>query len=284
MSLELAYQQLVSSLKTIYENREASTMANWVIEKLTGLNRVDRLINKHQSISDSNKLLLKKITEELLAYRPIQYVLGEAWFLKQSFFVNESVLIPRPETEELVDWIVTENAQMLGLRILDIGTGSGCIPITLKKQIPASEIISVDISTDAIAVANKNAADLGVSVRFLSMDFLNENNWNDLPQTDIIVSNPPYIKLTEKASMAQHVLDFEPSVALFVPDNDALIFYRAIAKFGKSHLSGNGAIYFEINEALGAETMALLDSNGYYCTLKKDMQGKDRMIKAQLID
>jgi len=284
MSLELAYQQLVSSLKTIYENREASTMANWVIEKQTGLNRVDRLINKHQSISDSNKLLLKKITEELLAHRPIQYVLGEAWFLKQSFFVNESVLIPRPETEELVDWIVTENAQMLGLRILDIGTGSGCIPITLKKQIPASEIISVDISTDAIAVATKNAIDLGASVRFLTMDFLNENNWNDLPQTDIIVSNPPYIKLTEKASMAQHVLDFEPSVALFVPDNDALIFYRAIAKFGKSHLSGNGAIYFEINEALGAETMALLDSNGYYCTLKKDMQGKDRMIKAQLID
>jgi release factor glutamine methyltransferase len=284
MSLELAYQQLVSSLQTIYENREASTMANWVIEKLTGLNRVDRLINKHQSISDSNKLLLKKITEELLAHRPIQYVLGEAWFLKKSFFVNESVLIPRPETEELVDWIVTENAQMLGIRILDIGSGSGCIPITLKKQIPASEIISVDISTDAIAVATKNAIDLGASVRFLTMDFLNENNWNDLPQTDIIVSNPPYIKLTEKASMAQHVLDFEPSVALFVPDNDALIFYRAIAKFGKSHLSGNGTIYFEINEALGAETMALLDSNGYYCTLKKDMQGKDRMIKAQLID
>jgi len=284
MSLELAYQQLVSSLQTIYENREASTMANWVIEKLTGLNRVDRLINKHQSISDSNKLLLKKITEELLAHRPIQYVLGEAWFLKQSFFVNESVLIPRPETEELVDWIVTENAQMLGIRILDIGSGSGCIPIILKKQIPASEIISVDISTDAIAVANKNAADLGASVLFLSMDFLNENNWNDLPQTDIIVSNPPYIKLTEKASMAQHVLDFEPSVALFVPDNDALIFYRAIAKFGKTHLSGNGAIYFEINEALGTDTMALLKSSGYYCALKKDMQGKDRMIKAQLID
>jgi len=284
MSLELAYQQLVSSLQTIYENREASTMANWVIEKLTGLNRVDRLINKHQSISNSNKLLLKKMTDELLAHRPIQYVLGEAWFSKQTFFVNETVLIPRPETEELIDWIVTENAQMLGIRILDIGSGSGCIPITLKKQIPASEIISVDISADAIAVANKNAADLGASVRFLSMDFLNENNWNDLPQTDIIVSNPPYIKLTEKASMAQHVLDFEPSVALFVPDNDALIFYRAIAKFGKTHLSGNGAIYFEINEALGADTMALLESNGYYCELKKDMQGKDRMIKAQLID
>ena len=116
MSLELAYQQLVSSLQTIYENREASTMANWVIEKLTGLNRVDRLINKHQSISDSNKLLLKKMTDELLAHRPIQYVLGEAWFSKQSFFVNETVLIPRPETEELIDWIVTENAQMLGIR------------------------------------------------------------------------------------------------------------------------------------------------------------------------
>ena len=189
MSIELAYQQLVSSLQTIYENREASTMANWVIEKLTGLNRVDRLINKHQSISNSNKLLLKKMTDELLAYRPIQYVLGEAWFLKQSFFVNESVLIPRPETEELVDWIVTENAQMLGVRILDIGTGSGCIPITLKKQIPASEIVSVDISAEAIAVATKNAIDLGASIRFLTMDFLNENNWNDLPETDIIVSN-----------------------------------------------------------------------------------------------
>ena len=284
MSIELAYQQLVSSLQTIYENREASTMANWVIEKLTGLNRIDRLVNKHQSISDSNKLLLKKMTEELLAHRPIQYVLGEAWFLKQSFFVNESVLIPRPETEELVDWIVTENAEMLGVRILDIGTGSGCIPITLKKQILASEIVSVDISTEAIAVATKNAIDLGASVRFLSMDFLNEQHWNDLPEIDIIVSNPPYIKLAEKTSMAQHVLDYEPSVALFVPDNDALIFYRAIAKFGKTHLSDNGCIYFEINESLGTETMDLLASSGYYCQLKKDMQGKDRMIKAQLLD
>ncbi len=284
MSLELAYQQLVSSLQTIYENREASTMANWVIEKLSGLNRVDRLINKQQSISDSNKLLLKKMTDELLAHRPIQYVLGEAWFLKQSFFVNESVLIPRPETEELVDWILRENAQMLGVRILDIGTGSGCIPITLKKQIPVSDIVSVDISSDAIAVANKNAIDLGASVRFLSMDFLDESTWNDLPEIDIIVSNPPYIKLAEKTSMAQHVLDYEPSVALFVPDNDALIFYSAIAKFGKTHLSGNGCVYFEINEALGAETMALLTSSGYCCELKKDMQGKDRMIKAQLIN
>jgi release factor glutamine methyltransferase len=259
-------------------------MANWVIEKLTGLNRVDRLINKHQSISEPNKLLLKKMTDELLAHRPIQYVLGEAWFLKQSFFVNESVLIPRPETEELVDWIVRENAQALGVRILDIGSGSGCIPITLKKQIPVSDIVSVDISSDAIAVANKNAIDLGASVRFLLMDFLDENNWNDLPEIDIIVSNPPYIKLAEKTSMAQHILDFEPSVALFVPDNDALIFYSAIAKFGKTHLSGNGCAYFEINEALGAETMALLTSSGYCCELKKDMQGKDRMIKAQLIN
>ena len=284
MSIDLAYQQLVNSLQTIYEHREASTMANWVIEKITGLNRIDRLIQKQQPLSESNQVQLQKITNELLAYRPIQYVLEEAWFLKHRFFVNEAVLIPRPETEELVDWIVTENAQMQGVRILDIGTGSGCIPIILKKQIPASEIVSVDISAEAISVATKNAIDLGASIRFLTMDFLNKNNWNDLPEADIIVSNPPYIKLAEKKSMAQHVLNFEPSVALFVPDNDALIFYRSIAQFGKTHLSNNGCIYFEINETLGAATMDVLVSSGYFCELKKDMQGKDRMIKAQLLD
>ena len=217
-------------------------------------------------------------------YKPIQHVLGYAWFYNMKFKVNEQVLIPRPETEELVEWIIQEikSNKISNLQVLDIGTGSGCIPITLKKKLPQIVMSSIDISNEAINIAQANAKQLETEVTFVEMDFLNEQLTQELPKYDIIVSNPPYIKQSESNTMSKHVVAFEPAMALFVPDEDALLFYRKIAKFGLQHLNDNGFIYFEINETLGTEVIQLLLSKGYQSELRKDMQGKDRMIKAWL--
>jgi release factor glutamine methyltransferase len=283
MSIELAYRELASSLQTIYEKREADTIANMVMESITGLKRIDRIIHKEQQLQENQLTTLNAYRTALMAAKPIQYVLGEAWFAGMPFFVNEAVLIPRPETEELTEWIIAENRNNPGIRVLEIGTGSGCIPITLKKNMDTAIVVSIDISKAALAVAKKNATILEASIELKEFNFLDENNWNELPEVNIIVSNPPYIKLSEKAIMMKHVIDYEPSIALFVPDNDALVFYRKILAFGKTHLLANGSIYMEINEALGKEVVSIFQEAGFYTTLKKDLQGKDRMVKAELL-
>jgi release factor glutamine methyltransferase len=220
--------------------------------------------------------------EELLQHRPVQYVLGEAWFANMPFYVNESVLIPRPETEELTNLIVQETKYRLpDARVLDIGSGSGCIPIALKKQLPQSRITSVDISAAALEVAKRNASALNAAVVFMQMDFLDKKASATLPLFNIIAGNPPYVKTSESASIHKNVLEYEPHTALFVPDNDVLIFYNAIAQFGLQHLHTGGKIYVEINETLGKETAALFEHYGYQTDLKQDLQGKDRIIKAE---
>lgn len=282
--MELAYRELAKSLESNYDQREALAIANLVMEKVTGLKRIDRLMVSQSILSAAAYEQLAIYSSQLLQGKPLQYVLEEAWFAHLPFYVNQWVLIPRPETEELVEWIRLENGNIMGLRVLDIGTGSGCIPIALKKQMPGASIISIDKSKEALEVATKNALELKAVIELKALDFLDQKQWEQLGEVDLIVSNPPYIMESEKPSMEAHVLDHEPSMALFVPDQDPLLFYRNIAQFGQTHLSINGTVYLEINQALGNEVSALFESMGYYTELKQDMQGKDRMVKAQLLD
>jgi release factor glutamine methyltransferase len=281
MTIQEANQHIVNQLRTFYEGSEAENISDWVIEHLTGTKRTDRVIHKEKTISSEQELQLKQYLDRLLQHEPVQYVLNEAWFCGLKFYVDKNVLIPRPETEELVEWIISDCKFPIDtLSILDIGSGSGCIPIALKKRLGKADVWSCDVSPEALEVANRNATTLGINVKFIELDFLNEEQREKLPSFDIIVSNPPYIPAKEKETMRLNVLEYEPAAALFVPDNDALIFYKAIADFGKNHLNKNGFIYTEINESLGEATASMFQSNGYQTTIKKDMQGKERMIKA----
>ncbi len=278
MTIELAYRQILADLSKMYEERESAAIAIWVMDHVTGKSRIDRMLVKNEELSILQLEQLQTIQQQLSIHRPIQYVLGEAWFCGMKFTVNEHTLIPRPETEELVEWIWKENPATDNL--LDIGTGSGCIPIALYKKFPNTKIISIDISQEALNIARQNADSLNAIIQLVPMDFLQEDHWDSLPQFDIIVSNPPYIRLAEKENMNRNVLDFEPGLALFVPDEDPLLFYRKIAAFARNHLSRKGAVYLEINEALGKEVCALYETEGYTVVLKKDVAGRDRMVKA----
>lgn len=281
MTIRSAQDELVTALKKIYDDREASTIADWTLEHVTGKKRVDRLITKDQQLDPGQQQALIQIQEKLLTHCPVQYALEEAWFAGMKFYVNENVLIPRPETEELVDWAALEikNSQLKIKNILDIGTGSGCIPISLKKKCPDLSVTSIDVSEGALAVARQNATTLNAEVEFARVDFLEEKNWEPLSLFDIIISNPPYIKDSERVNMSKNVLDFEPQIALFVPDKDALLFYRKIVLFAKDHLAKDGRIFLEINEALGEEIIKLYEAGGYVVEIRKDLHGKDRMAK-----
>jgi release factor glutamine methyltransferase len=284
MTISTAYHQLLYQLFELYNDREAANIADWVIEYITGQRRIERILYKDLPLNNSQQQQLETFTQQLLQHKPVQYVLQEAWFAGMKFFVKEGVLIPRPETDELVELVVNKSQiSNHKSQILDIGTGSGCIPIALKKRLPTSAIVSIDISEAALEIAQKNATDLQAEITLQQLDFLDESNWQQLRTFDIIVSNPPYIKQSESTVMSKHVTDYEPSLALFVADNNALIFYEKIAAFGKMHLKPNGQIFVEINEALGYETVTIFQQNGYQTLLKQDLQGKDRMIQAWII-
>ena len=285
MSIKDAYTQLMYQLFELYDDRESANIADWVIENITGFKRIDRITHKQFALNTFQQELLKKYSSELLQHKPVQYVLNEAWFAGMKFYVDENVLIPRPETEELVEWVVLESQKLKvkSKKLLDIGTGSGCIPVALKKKLPQSDIHALDVSNGALTVAEKNATSLNMAITFHEINILNKDSLSKLPSFDIIVSNPPYIKQSEEKEMRNNVLLHEPHLALFVPDEDALLFYKTIASFGLQHLNKNGQLFFEINEALGKEVKELLEQNGYSnVEVKKDMQGKDRMVKATL--
>jgi release factor glutamine methyltransferase len=287
MTIQAAYQQLIQQLLSLYENGEAVAIADLVIEHLTGINKNERLLRKEKTLSLEEEDQLQHFTQQLLENKPVQYVLQEAWFADMKFMVTEAVLIPRPETEELVELILNDYKKNIhtteAFSILDIGTGSGCIPISLKKKIPNTAITAIDISEATIAIAKKNAVANEVNIHFMRIDFLDEYSWQSLETYNYIVSNPPYIAQAESAEMEQNVLSYEPHLALFVADSDPLIFYRKIAAFGITHLKRNGVVFVELNQALGKETVELFSSFGYQCILKKDMQGKDRMIVAKIV-
>lgn len=285
MTIHEARQQLLPGLGNIYDQREADTIADLVLENITGLKKVDRIIHKNKTFSSSEIILFKKYFTALLEHKPVQYVLQEAWFYGMKFYVNEHVLIPRPETEELVRWMledieIVKSQNQKSPTILDVGTGSGCIAIALKKRSPLLDIDACDISNDALAVAKRNAAFLGTEINFLQLDFLNRVETDTLSTYDYIISNPPYIPLNDKITMNKNVVSYEPHLALFVTDADPLIFYKAIADFAVNKLLVHGKIFVEMHEELFAEVEKLFQSRGFpRIEIKKDMQGKERMMK-----
>ncbi|MCH7410278.1 peptide chain release factor N(5)-glutamine methyltransferase [Belliella sp. DSM 111904] len=277
ISLKQLFQNYAEKLNSIYDKQEAESLSMWLLEDSLDINRQDILLDKTlEKIPPSLEANLSNLLEK----KPIQYILGKAPFYGRTFEVNESVLIPRNETEELVHLIIKDNKK-LNLRILDIGTGSGCIPISLNLEIPSSQLFAIDISEDALKVAKRNAESLGASVAFFQVDILNE----EIPVVglDIIVSNPPYVCESEKTLMHENVLNHEPHLALFVDDDDPLIFYNVIAQKAKSCLKNGGKLYFEINEALGGDVLALLVGMGYgEVIVLRDLNGKNRMVRAVL--
>ena len=285
MTIQQSYKQLLFQLYEMYGDREAANIADIVIENITGFKKVDRLINKQFPLNEEQLQLLNDYTNELLKHKPVQYVLNEVWFAGMKLYVDENVLIPRPETEELVEWIVKTVASRKSqvASILDIGTGSGCIPVALKKKLLSVEVHALDTSEEALNVAKRNAAIQQTEINFHLLNILDRNLWKQSPKFDIIVSNPPYVTQGEASSMQKNVLQYEPHLALFVDDEDAMKFYKAIAEFGLKHLNENGQLFFEINEMMSKQICDLLNQYRYLnIELKKDLQNKDRMIKATL--
>ena len=278
--------KLKQSLSPLYDSREMKAIIALLFEEVCGLSRLDMLMNPNIVLSEEKSEILSCYAEMLAEGVPVQQVLGYEYFLGRRFEVNPDVLIPRPETAELVDWIVSEAP--IGVNVLDVGTGSGCIAISLAALINNSRVFAYDLSTKALKTAILNAERLNISnVTFVHKDILESQNERfehpNVDNFDIIVSNPPYIMHKEKSEMSANVLDYEPHLALFVPDSDPLLFYRAIGNYGLKNLRHGGRLYFEINAALGRETCQLLDSLGYRdIILRKDLNGLDRMISATL--
>ena len=270
----------VEALLPFYDEMEAESFFYLILENKHQLRRIDLALDVDKEFSEDDISIWNVILEKLKTQIPIQYILGTTHFYSSEFIVDENVLIPRSETEELVDWIVKLNSKLSkkkDLKILDIGTGSGCIAISLAKNILNSAVFAVDVSEKALAVAQKNASLNNVSVTFLHKDILETNHLDQ--KFDIIVSNPPYVRNIEKAEIKPNVLDNEPHLALFVSDNDPLIFYKKIAELAAANLNPNGQLFFEINQYLGKETQYLLESLGLKnIELRKDIYGNDRMI------
>lgn len=281
MRLNDIKQALKKQLAGQFESVELGPILSILIEHVTGWDQVQQVIHKDDLISAAQQLSFETDATALLEGRPIQYITGKTWFMGEPYIVNEQVLIPRPETEELVDWVI-EYAAIKGkaLRILDIGTGSGCIAIALKKALPEAIVSAIDISTSAIKIAATNAVALKADIEFIALDILNTAFLPD--QYDVIVSNPPYIPMQEMKNMELQVTDHEPNIALFVPDEEPLVFYKAIARLAKLHLSTNGQLFFEIHYDQGEAMIKLLDEMHFHAELRTDLFGKDRMVRASL--
>lgn len=281
LSYQQAFYSLCKQLGKIYSDTEAAAIAHEIMEFVTGKGRLQRLVEKDNHLDERQQSLYDNAIVRLLNGEPLQYITGVQWFFGKPFQVNTSVLIPRPETEELVQWVIDEWQDKNDLTILDIGTGSGCIPISLKLKLPAASIAAIDVSKSALTVALQNAQQHQAEIFFLKMDFLKEDQWEKFGQFDIIVSNPPYIPEQELDTLERNVRDFEPEIALFVPDTDALLFYRHIARFAKEHLSPDGAVYCELHRDYAQATQAMFEAMSYKATLRKDMHGNDRMLRAE---
>lgn len=270
-------------LAGIYAKGEIESLIFLIFEKLKGYSRTQFLLANEEELNEDDLKEIGKIVARLKSHEPIQYILGVTEFYGLPFHSVPGVLIPRPETEELVQWIIQENKQ-LKPTILDIGTGSGCIAISLQKNISQSLVLACDISTICIKTARRNTILNGSEVSVFEYDVLNKSPEIEFPELDIVVSNPPYIRETEKSLMEKNVLEHEPELALFVSDEKPLIFYERIADFSRIHLKNRGRLYFEINEAFGRECCDMLHGKGFSeIVLKKDIHGKDRMIGCRWI-
>lgn len=273
-------RQFKSELAEIYSPYEAFQFAWLLFEHLHGWSKTDLMLHDHTKLTVSDHLFVQKALERLKNHEPVQYIIGKTEFYGMPFSVDNSVLVPRPETEELVEWILYSVDQKKPLNILDIGTGSGCIAISLAKNIPQARVTAWDVSERALQTAIKNAERNQAKVNFEQRDILTAIP-SKADKFDIIVSNPPYVRDSEKEQMHSNVLDFEPHLALFVDDDDALLFYRKITEFTTKSLSSGGMLFFEINRAFGEATKKLVESYGFKnADLRKDLSGNYRMIKA----
>ncbi|HEY3370315.1 MAG TPA: peptide chain release factor N(5)-glutamine methyltransferase [Prolixibacteraceae bacterium] len=267
-------------LSGIFPKEEIESLIFLIFEKIKGYSRTQFLLSREENLNTDELIEIEKIVTRLKNHEPIQYILGETEFYGLPFYSLPGVLIPRPETEELVQWIIQENT-LLSPTILDIGTGTGCIAISLRKNIHQSTVLACDISPVCIETAIRNAGLNALPVSVFGYDILNSTPNITFPQLDIVVSNPPYVRESEKLLMEKNVLEHEPKLALFVPDDKPLMFYERIADFALVHLKYGGRLYFEINEAFGKECVEMLQAKGFSnIKLKKDIHGKDRMIRA----
>jgi release factor glutamine methyltransferase len=278
--MRAAIAHIRKELAKIYSKEEIESLIFLIFGKLKGYSRTRFLLAYDELLSAAEVTAIELIVGRLLKHEPIQYVLGETEFYGLKFYTGPGVLIPRPETEELVQWMIQEN-RLAQPKILDIGTGSGCIAISMKKFISGSEVLACDISPVCIEYAQRNAALNSVQLEFVELDILDISSDFGSRKFDLIVSNPPYIRESEKQLMEKNVVDFEPETALFVPDADPLKYYSGIADFALLHLNPSGCLYFEINEAFGNECIEMLLRKGFSLTsIKKDIHGKDRMVRA----
>ncbi|MFD2871219.1 peptide chain release factor N(5)-glutamine methyltransferase [Mucilaginibacter ximonensis] len=272
----LTYKQ---SLTTIYDPQETEAITLMVLTELLNTSKAAIKAFGDRGLTLTQQEELNNILGQLKTGKPLQYALGYAEFYGLRFLVNPSTLIPRPETEELVQWALAYGTGHQN--ILDIGTGSGCIAISIKNNLPDAQVSAIDISVDALNTAKENARLSGVEINFIKADILNLKSEIEIPKSEIIISNPPYVTLEDKKLMHRNVTDFEPNTALFVPQDDPLIFYKAIANFALTNLNEDGLLFFEINESLGRETARLLLDKGFKdVEIRKDLSGRDRMIRA----
>jgi release factor glutamine methyltransferase len=286
MTIQQAEKSLHDRLVSVYDPREASVIAGLVMEKLTGWTKVERILRKSSELSADQQETFARFAGELMASKPVQYVLGEAWFCGMRFLVDERVLIPRPETEELVGWVIQEIINRVArtpsdvVSMLDVGTGSGCIAIALKKKLPSAVIYACDISETALQVARTNARHLKTEVHFLAINFLDAGQRRQLPPADYIISNPPYIPLDEKESLPYHVAGFEPHLALFVPEKQPLLFYEALAEHMGENRTSGVELFAELHENLTCQAAELFKKRGFpRVDIRKDLYGKERMIR-----
>lgn len=274
------HNSITKELLTIYSTMEAQSISSLLLEELYDIHQTELIVDKEITVNTLTEYLLPEALRRLKKHEPIQYVIGKAHFYGKDFKVNPEVLIPRKETEELVYQILQDHPNFNG-SLLDIGTGSGCIPITLSLELPHWKVEAMDISTAALEVARENTKSLNAKVKFHQLDILSTN---PLPNTyDLIISNPPYVMNLEKEQMQQNILAHEPHLALFVEDNNPLLFYKAIVIKARQSLHYRGLLYFEINEQFGNEVANLMENGGFEnIAVIKDMQGKDRIVKGTL--
>jgi release factor glutamine methyltransferase len=281
MNSKELYRNFLVELQSVYDLTEATVITDWVFENVANIKKADLIKNPLQQIPGPVIKKLAAKQEELLQHKPVQYVMGNTQFYNMQFQVSDKVLIPRPETEEMTHLVINSyRFEQKQISILDIGTGSGCIAVSLKKNLPSAKVIALDVSEDALEIARINAITNKTNIQCTLFDFLDENRWPELMLFDVIVSNPPYIPLKEKNTMGKNVVDHEPHTALFVPDNNPLLFYEKIAKFGRDHLNYNGKVFVETHEDYTKDVAALFGITYQQVLVKKDMFGKERIVIA----
>ena len=278
MQIRALQQLYIDRLTSVYDEQEAQQIFLFCLNEIEEKSRIDLLMNPDLTTNQEQKWLdvLQSLEEE----KPVQYIFGKTYFYGYTFKENEHTLIPRPETEELVEWIVASVNKNEKISVLDIGTGSGCIGLTLAKLLPNAEVTLLDVSEEALKVAKQNALALGLEVKLIHKDILSIENFTK--PFDVIVSNPPYVREMEKVEIKNNVLNYEPHTALFVSDADPLIFYRKIAQLAYDNLVRNGFLFYEINQYLGPDTLSLLETIGFQQNiLKKDLMNNNRMTRSE---